>query len=318
MNNENPLLAIVVISYNTLEMTLACIESVIKETHRYPYELFVYDNDSKDGSEEAIAKQFPNVNLVASKDNIGFARANNVVIKELNHQYVLLLNPDTVVLDGAIDKLMDFANEYPKAGIWGGKTLFGDLSLNPGSCFKRMTLWNQLCRATGLAAIFRQSAFFNTEDYGGWKRDSIRKVDIVCGCFLLTRSNIWHELGGFNRKYFMYAEEADLCLRAIAKGYQPMITDQAVIIHYGGGSESIRADKMVRLLRAKTTLAFDHWNGNLKWSIRPLLKTWVATRMIAFRVLILLGLEKYRDSYSAWKEIWKRSKEWEFGYMEDK
>lgn len=315
---SSTMLTIIVISYNTKQMTLECLASIEEQTHRYPFEVLVYDNDSQDGSAEAIAETFPNVKLTASSDNIGFARANNKLIETVDTEYVLLLNPDTVVLDGAIDALMDFAIQNPAAGIWGGKTLFGDKSLNPGSCFKRMTPWNQFCRAIGLAAIFKNSEFFNSENYGGWQRDSVRKVDIVCGCFLLTTTAIWRQLNGFNMKYFMYAEEADLCLRAIKLGYEPVVTPTAVIVHYGGGSEKIRSDKMVRLLRAKISLANDHWPSWQKPLASYLILAWVLTRLVTFLTLCALPMkkkQKWQDSLQAWNDIWKRSREWRFGYQ---
>ena len=161
-----------------------------------------------------------------------------------------VIDGDTVVLENAIGRLLDFAEKNPTAGIWGGRTVFGNGTLNPGSCFRKMSIWNQFCRAFGLAAIFRNSELFNAEEYGGWSRDSIRQVDIVCGCFLMIKRTLWNQLNGFDRRFFMYAEEADLCVRAKKLGYSPMICGAAQIVHYGGGSEKVRADKMVRLLSA--------------------------------------------------------------------
>jgi len=311
-------LSIIIISYNTKQMTLECLASVYKETLCYSYDILVYDNDSQDGSAQAIAQQFPQVKLIAGKVNIGFARANNELIKSIKTKYVLLLNPDTVILDQAIDHLMDFSKQKPNAGIWGGKTLNGDKSLNPGSCFRRMTLWNQICRATGLAVIFKQSEFFNSENYGGWLRDTVRDVDIVCGCFFLITLDLWVQLDGFNKKYFMYAEEADLCLRAKKRGCSPTVTPQAVIIHYGGGSETIRSDKMVRLLRAKVTLANDHWSNWQKPLASILLRGWVLSRIIAYQIICTLMLASskkaiFKESLGEWKTIWQRIPEWQKG-----
>lgn len=309
-------LSIIVVSYNTRQMTLDCIESVYQQTTATSFELLVYDNASADGSAEAIAEKYPDVKLIAAKDNIGFAMGNNAAIEHAVGDFVLLLNPDTVVLDGAIDKLMAFAAASPEFGIWGGKTLFGDHSLNPNSCFAKMTVWNQFCRASGLAAVFKHSSLFNPEHYGGWQRDSVRQVDIVCGCFLLVRRELWNELGGFAKKYFMYAEEADLCLRAKARGWKPAVTPEAVIVHYGGGSEKIREDKMVRLLSAKSELLKDHWSSLTQPLGRWMLKLWVINRVIAYSVASLLpgSGSSRRDALNTWKGIWRRHPEWEYGY----
>src|SRR5690606_35725860 len=115
------------------------------------------------------------------------------------------------------------------------------------------------CVATGLSSLFRGSSLFNPEGYGGWKRDTVREVDIVSGCFFLIRRELWERLGGFDPAFFMYGEEADLCLRARKLGARPMVTPEATIVHYGGASERVRADKMVRLLQAKALLIRRHW-----------------------------------------------------------
>lgn len=316
VTNET-LLSIIIVSYNTREMTLECLQSVYDQTSGIDFEVIVYDNDSHDGSVQAIEENFPLVKLIAAKDNIGFAMGNNKAIEGASGEYVLLLNPDTLVLDKAINELMDFARARPEAGIWGGKTLFGDRSLNPGSCFRKMSVWNQFCRASGLTVIFRNSEFFNSEDYGGWARNTERSVDIVCGCFLLIKRDLWQKLGGFDRRYFMYAEEADLCLRAKALGYSPAITPKAVIVHYGGGSEKIRADKMVRLLAAKSELLHVHWSSWKRPLGRALLRSWVLSRMIALFLLSAAGgakAEARRATLASWKEIWARSREWVNGY----
>jgi GT2 family glycosyltransferase len=148
-----PLVSILVISYNTRDMTLDCLRSVVAQT-TVPYELIVLDNASRDGSAAAIAAAFPGIRLIASETNLGFSRGNNVASREARGKYLLLLNPDTLVLEQAVDRMVGFAERTPEAGIWGGRTLSGDGSLNPTSVFGDMTLWSLFCRASGLAEIF--------------------------------------------------------------------------------------------------------------------------------------------------------------------
>ena len=260
-----PLLTVIIVSYNTREMTLACLRSLRDET-RVSHEVIVVDNASTDGSAEAIAAEFPETALMAETANHGFAGGNNLAARRASGEYLLLLNPDTVVLDGAVDRLLAFARARPAAGIWGGRTLYGDRSLNPTSCWRRMTLWSLACRATGLTGVFPRSELFNSESYGGWDRSSERAVDIVTGCFLMIRRDLWEALDGFDPAFFMYGEEADLCLRARAHGAAPRVTPKATILHYGGASEKVRADKMVRLLAGKASLIGRHFP---RWQ-RPL------------------------------------------------
>ena len=184
----------------------------------------VLDNASDDGSADAVAAAFPQVELIRSPDNLGFARANNVIAETAATEWLLLLNSDTEVLPGAIDELLAFARANPAHGIYGGRTLFPDGSLNRGSCYDRLTPWSAFCHATGLVAAFRDSALFDTENIGGWARDSVREVDIVSGCFFLIRTALWRELGGFDPRFFMYGEEVDLCHRARARGWRPVVT----------------------------------------------------------------------------------------------
>src|SRR5690606_157263 len=115
--------------------------------------------------------------------------------------------------------------------------------------------WNLFCRTVGLSRVFPDSAFFNSEAYGGWDRMSERAVDIVTGCLLLIGRADWEALEGFDPVFFMYGEEADLCLRAAdSLGARPLVTPDATIIHHDGASSTARADKMVRILQARKEL----------------------------------------------------------------
>jgi len=307
-----PDVSIIVVSYNTREMTLECLRSVIAETNG-AFELIVVDNVSTDGSAEAISKEFPDITLMKESENHGFAKANNIAAEHAKGEYVLLLNPDTIVLDGAIDRLLEFARRRPNAGIWGGRTLYGDRSLNPTSCWRRLSLWNIFCRTSGLTGLFPNSDLFNAEAYGGWDRSAERDVDIVTGCFLLIKREDWNKLGGFDLDFFMYGEEADLCLRAARElGAKPRMTPDATIVHYGGASEKVRSDKMVRLLRAKTELIKRHVPGWQRPFARGLFRAWPITRLMAFQII-----RRNTDNATVWREIWNRRKEWQSGYTAD-
>ena len=309
-----PVVSIVVISYNTREMTLECLRSVYAQT-QLPFELIVVDNASTDGSAEAIAAEFPDLHLIAETTNHGFAPAHDIALHHATAPWLLLLNPDTVVLDGAVDRLYAAAQEHPRAGIWGGRTLFADGQLNPASCWGRMTLWSTFCRLVGLNRIFASSEFFNSETYGTWPRDSDREVDIVVGCFFLMRRADWDALGGFDPVFTMYGEEADLCLRARAAGFSPMVTARAEIIHYGGASEKVRADKMVRLMRAKTELIKRHFHPLTRRPGRWLFALWPWSRMVATGVAgTLLRRPGLREKSAVWSEVWARRAEWRHGF----
>ena len=304
-------LSIVIISYNTREMTLDCLRSVYSETSKINFEVIVLDNASTDGSPHAIEKEFgTKLRLINSSENLGFAAGNNKAIQSARGKKILLLNPDTVVLNSAIERLVEFSEDMPDAKIWGGKTLFSDGSLNPASCWSKQSLWSLLSQALGLSSIFRRSSIFNPEGIGGWNRDGIRQVDIVSGCFLLIDHELWLKLEGFRDLFFMYGEEADLCLRAKQYGAKPKVTSAATIIHYGGASEKVRADMMVRLLKAKYFLIQLHFSQSTRWLGSRLLYLWPLSRYMAHSILSIFGRKSSYEPRKSWMEIFKRRDEW--------
>lgn len=301
----DPVFSIIVVSYGTREMTLECLRTVRDQTET-PYELIVIDNASPDGSAEAIAAEFPDAIVMAETENHGFARANNIAAKRARGEFILLLNPDTLVLDHALDRLLAFARKTPAARIWGGRTLFADRSLNPTSCWRRMTLWNLFCRASGLATFFPKSALFHSEAYGGWDRSAEREVDIVTGCMLLISRADWAALDGFDRVFFMYGEEADLCLRAARDlGARPRFTPTAEIVHYGGGATTARTEKYVRIMKARVELARRHFSPWARPVALALINIWPWWRAFA------AGLARREN---IWREVWRQRADWRKGF----
>lgn len=312
---ENIELSIIIVSYNTCKMTLECVSSLLRNTKLKNFEVIIIDNNSTDDSVNQIAKSFPDIKLIASNVNLGFAEGNNYCAKLARGKLLLLLNPDTIVLENSVDNLVKFSYQIPNAGIWGGRTLFSNMSLNMSSCWNRMTLWSLFCNACGLSLIFPNSFILNTEAIGGWARDSVRRVDIVSGCFFLIKKSIWDDLNGFDSRFFMYGEEADLCLRAKKLGYQPIITNSAEIIHYGGASENRQSEKLIKLLKAKVQLINNHWNSSIKKIGVFLLMLWPLGRLMAYRIISLCYKNtRIREKYIVWKDVWLDRKLWIKGY----
>jgi hypothetical protein len=310
-----PRVSILVVSYNTRQQTLDCLRSVVAETRAVPYEIIVVDNASTDGSAAAIAAAFPDVTLIALNENIGFARGTNLAAEHARAPHLLLLNPDTIVLDEAIYRLWSFALSTSYAGIWGSQTFRLDGTLDPTSCFRRMTMWGQFCQATGLSSLLPRSRIFNSEIYGGWKRDHMRHVDVIAGCYLMITRSLWQQLRGFDPLFFMYGEEQDLCLRARLYGARPLFMPEAPIIHIGGASEATRAGKMVKLLAAKASLIQRHF---LPKAVKPglfLLRLWPLSRRIATEIRALIRpTASNRAEAEAWRTIWQQRAEWKNGF----
>lgn len=302
-------LTVIVISFNTRDLTLGCLKSLQDVAVSGDFEVRVVDNCSVDGSAQAITHSFPQSHLKVMDKNIGFARANNLAAAEARGEWLLLLNPDTIVINNAIAKLCALADARPDVGIFGGRTIFSDGSLNSGSCWRRPTLWSVTCQAVGLSSLFPRVGWTNPEAMGSWKRDTMREVDIISGCFLLIRRSLWERLGGFDEEFFMYGEDADLCLRAKRLGVRCLACPDATIIHYGGASEAARADKMIRLFTAKRKLFERHWvPAQIPYGIF-MLYVWALTRIVAFGVASRFG-RRYRGHFTTWMKIWAERSKW--------
>ena len=313
-NEDRPVeLSIIVISYNTKVLTLRALESLFRFPPPVSFEVIVLDNKSPDESAAAIAEAFPQVDLIAHPVNVGFAKGNNIAAERARGRRLLLLNPDTVSLEASQSGLWAFAEREPGRGIWGGRTLFPDLSLNPTSCWRRMTLWSVFCSAVGLTHMFPASRLFSSESYGDWRRDRVADVDIVTGCFLMIDTELWRRLGGFDEAFFMYAEEADLCLRAKAIGARPGISPEAEIVHLGGVSEVTHTDKIVRTARGRVTLMRKHWSPPAAALGGALMVLWSGLRLLGSRFV-----SGRRDAPGAaaskWRDVWNRRSEWLAGY----
>lgn len=311
-----PRLSILIVSFNTRELTVACLRSVYSGgAGTTPFEVLVVDNASVDGSVEAIREsfpgsQYPSLRLIELNKNIGFAAANNFAAGFARGEYVLLLNPDTVVLDRALETLVVFADLNPEYGIYGGSTLFADGSRNPTAGWMKASVWSMFCIAVGIAKLFRRSRLFNPESLEGWSWDGPRTVDIVTGCLLMMRKRDWDCLGGFDEQFFMYGEDADLCLRAAEAGLPAVLVPEAQIVHYGGASEPVRSDKTVRLFRAKVQLFRAHYGPLRATLLVEMLRVWCLVRIAMFGLAQPMK-RSARKRRQEWTEIWQRRIDWE-------
>lgn len=302
--------SIIIINHNTRHMAVDCIRSVIEQTKAISYELIVLDSGSTDGSVEAIQSEFPHVSLIASPEDVGFATGNNIAAKQARGRKLLLLNPDTVILDHAIDRLHEFAEKTPECKIWGGRTLFADGSLNV-SCRPDITLLSLFCFASGLNALF------DLDTYGAWKVDTVRPVDVVVGCFFLIDHDLWRSLGGFDPIFFMFGEEADLCIRARKLGAQPIITPTATIIHYGGASYPNQAQQRVQMLAGRVTLMQRHWPLMFRLLGRYLYHLIPLTRLVLYGAAAAATRRaSYREKAGLWAEVWQTRNCWIDGWNE--
>jgi GT2 family glycosyltransferase len=229
--------SIIIVNWNTVDILRGCLSSVYLQTHDISYELLVVDNASSDGSAEMVKQEFPQVTLIANAENRGFAAANNQGMQIATGRYVLLLNPDTIILDGAIQKSVEFADKYPDIGVLGCQVWLNDHEIQK-TCFAFPTIWGALVQETGLLRMFPHSRIFGRAYYGWWDRKSQMDVDVVSGMFMLVRQEAIQEVGLMDEDYFVYAEETDWCYRFWKAGWRCVFTPVARIIHLDGGSKS--------------------------------------------------------------------------------
>ncbi len=304
-----PQLSIIMVSYNTAKYIRRALDSLYRETQLTYFEVIVVDNNSTDNSVALLRQQFPQVHLIASEQNPGFAGGVRQGVEQASGEYLLLLNPDTVILNAAVDRLMHFAELYPENGIWGGVTLNNDMSINTQHAWEMLNARNLLFSALGLSKLFKNSCFFNSANYGCWKRDSVKTVDITSGCFFLTTRALWDQLDGLDAGFFMYAEEADYCLRAKALGYQPIVTPDASIVHHGGVSHANFSGKLTKLLKGKVELI----NRHIKPAKRPLYRglLW----LYVLNKLALYTLFKPKSTQrQEWRTVFAQRHDWLKGY----
>jgi len=243
-------LSIIIVSWNTSGILGQCLTSILSERKRSPHlriETWVVDNASTDDSTAMVQQRFPWTRLIANRENIGFARANNQALRQCLGRTVLLLNPDTEVLPGAIPTLMEFLQKQSDAGVVGPLIVNPDLTFQ-SSCNPMPTLGREFWRLMGLDSLLPLSIYRE----GDWDLTGAHKVEVVQGNCLLMRREVIFELGLFDERYFMFTEEVDLCYRFLQRGWSVYWLPTARIVHYGGQSTRLVAREMfLELYRSK-------------------------------------------------------------------
>lgn len=229
-------LSIVIVNYNVEHFLEQCLFSVRKATANMEAEVFVVDNNSVDGSLKMLAEKFPEVKVMANKDNVGFSRANNQAIRVSTGEYVLLLNPDTVVEDDTFEKTVAFMDEHPDAGGLGVKMVDGKGRFLPESKRGLPTPTTAFYKMFGLTKLFPHSKRFARYYMGHLDIDEINEVEILAGAFMLLRRETLDKCGLLDETFFMYGEDIDLSYRITLAGYKNYYYPKTRIIHYKGES----------------------------------------------------------------------------------
>jgi GT2 family glycosyltransferase len=300
-----PKLSIIIVSYNVRQLLLACIRPVIETTEGISYEIIVVDNASSDGSAEAVRDAgFAGVQIVANKENVGFASANNQGYAISKGEFLLLLNPDTLVKPGAIKSMLEFMKNTPDAGMAACRLLNTDGSLQKSiQSFPSITrnLVTALILPCFLSAHNRQRTYF---------RDKPHKVDYTSGAFLLIRRAALADMPLFNQDFFMYGEEKDLALRLKKRGWNTYFVPSGEVIHHGGMStDQTPVEMFLELQKSQIRFFFMHFEGwrrdFMLWSYYLSLCTYSVASMVfvfssygRYRLKLFLAAVRHYPSFA--------------------
>ncbi len=229
-------LSIVIVNYNVQYFLENCLNSVFQALQGIESEVFVVDNNSVDGSLEMIREKFPQIKLIANTDNKGFSKANNQAIREAIGEFVLLLNPDTVVEENTFKVCIDFFEKEDKAGGIGVKMLDGKGNFLPESKRGLPTPIVAFYKIFGLSSLFPKSKRFGQYHLGHLSKDKNHKIEILSGAFMMIRKEILDRIGLLDESFFMYGEDIDLSYRITQSGYTNHYLADTSIIHYKGES----------------------------------------------------------------------------------
>jgi len=289
-------LSIITISYNTRQITLDCLESIIKHTKGIKYEVIVVSTGSNDGSLEMIrdfATQNSQVILVDAKENIGFGRGNNLGAAKAKGEYLLFLNSDTLIFDNALKEALEIIKKHPQVGAYSCRLLNADRSFQPSGghfpTFGSLIAWqlfiDDLPFIGGLISSFhpKQSQY-----------DKNQKMDWVTGAFMMVKKSIFDSVGGFDKTIFMYTEEMELCYRLAKLGYSTFYTNSPAIIHLGGASGG---SYLALTEEIKNMIYF--WKKHLPGWQLPLVKIffWIGSLLRLLIFGIIKGDAKARRAY---------------------
>ncbi len=264
----NPLLSIVIVSFNTRDLLRECLASLAKRSQGISTEVFVVDNVSRDGSAAMVEQEFPSVRLIRSDVNLGFAGANNVAFRLAVGRYIVLLNSDAFLNDGALQRAVEHMEVDPRIGIGGARLLGRDGSWQPSA---RMF-------PTPLKDFLTLSGFSGE----GVGPTEAADVDWVPGAFAMIRREALEKVGYFDESFFLYYEEVDLCRRFKKAGYLVRYWPDVVVVHYGGeSSKTVRELKLstsgsqLALWRMRSAfLYYRKHHGNSAWITKELERNW--------------------------------------------
>jgi GT2 family glycosyltransferase len=224
------------VNYNVKEFLQNLLHSIEKASLNISHEIIIVDNASDDGSVELILEKFPSIKLIANTENLGFGKANNQALEIAEGKYLLLINPDTIVSEDTLDKMIRFFQDNFEAGLTGCKILNPDGTLQLACRRSFPGPWTSFCKVTGLSNLFPKSKLFARYNLTYLDEDQTHEVDAISGSFMMIKKETYDKVGGFDEEFFMYGEDLDLCYRIQQAGFKVYYVHTTQIIHYKGES----------------------------------------------------------------------------------
>ncbi len=256
-------LSIVIVNYNVKYFLEHCLQSVFRALNGLESEVFVVDNASTDDSVVMLREHFPQVKLICNNNNVGFSKANNQAIKASKGEYVLLLNPDTIVQIDTFQKSIAFMDTHHNAGGLGVTMIDGSGKYLPESKRGFPSPWVAFCKAFGLTALFPKSKLFAGYYLGHLDKNQTHEVDVLAGAYMLMRREALDKTGLLDETFFMYGEDIDLSYRIVQAGYKNYYLSESRIIHYKGESTKKGSLNYVRMFyQAMIIFARKHFGGS--------------------------------------------------------
>ena len=236
--NRPPLVSVVIVNYNGRGVVDPCVDSVLRETAEGTFEIIVVDNASTDGSMQIVSERFPGVRQICNTVNVGFAAANNQGIGIARGSFVLLLNPDTVIHDRAIDRVAAFLEQHPAAGVAGCRLRYPDgrIQVSVGAF---PSVREVFLAATFLYLLLPRNSVITGKGSFVFDPDREQEVDWICGAFLMIRKTLIDRIGLLDSRFFMYTEEVDFCRRAKESGAGVWYTPGGTVTHFWGGMSAV-------------------------------------------------------------------------------
>jgi len=256
------LLDIVIVNWNSGDRLRTCVNSILNNGKEELAQIIIIDNDSTDGSDKTLDK-LPLVSLIRLPENVGFAKACNIGAKHSKAEFLLFLNPDTEIFENTLYTAVDFMNakENAQVGICGVQ-LVDKIGIPNRTCTYCPSFLQFLFHTIGISRIIPSSGYVMRD----WSHRSVRQVDHVIGAFFLVRQSLFHELAGFDERFFVYFEDLDFSFRAKKNGWKTMYLASAQAFHEEGGcSSQVKSKRLFYSLRSRLLYGFKHFSVFHGW-----------------------------------------------------